>query len=391
MSSGNSSKSSAMRTLPFHWPPLRGGSLRRIGTSRTTGLPARAMMTSSPSRARSTSFESGSWLRGYWRFPCGPPDLAKSSSTRIAQEPRSFEHPGGRHHEDLVLPAATGRPGGLRGDPGAARAGRAGVLGEMPVPLASAAGPFMRGGGTFTCLAGTDLPCPHAASPSPSPSRRPTGFVAIDFETANHEPGQCLRGWLVRVEGLRWSAATVRIRPPRPRLFHPRPRDHLEDRSGRTGFRGVSPRPIPAPGRGRLVAHNAPFDRRVLTACCAAGRLRSQTCRSSVRSGSPTATGGSKRTTCRRSAGSGDRARPPRPRVGRRGTCPDRPPRRTNGAGGGERIGAADRTPRGSRATGADASQWGRRRCGDRRRPALAIALAWIIHTSGNKEASRCV
>src|SRR5262249_33105573 len=57
MSSGNSSKSSAIRTFPFHCPPWRGASLRLIGTRRTTGVPARAMITSSPCNARSTSFD----------------------------------------------------------------------------------------------------------------------------------------------------------------------------------------------------------------------------------------------------------------------------------------------------------------------------------------------
>src|SRR5512135_870357 len=57
-SSGSVSKSSAIRTRPFHWPPGRGGFSVRTGTSRKIGAPPLTMMMSSPSKAHCTNLES---------------------------------------------------------------------------------------------------------------------------------------------------------------------------------------------------------------------------------------------------------------------------------------------------------------------------------------------
>ena len=111
--------------------------------------------------------------------------------------------------------------------------------------------------------------------PTPLPPlNRP--FVAIDFETADHGADSACAVGLVRVEDSKIVAReTVLIRPPRERIVF-------------TYIHGITWRMVKdapvfkdawtklAPvldGAAFLAAHNAPFDRGVLTACCAAAAL----------------------------------------------------------------------------------------------------------------------
>jgi len=101
-------------------------------------------------------------------------------------------------------------------------------------------------------------------------------FAAIDFETADHGPDSACAVGLVRVEGLEVVArATLWIRPPRPRVLF----THVHGLTW-TMVKDAPPFadawPLLAPlleGASVLAAHNAPFDRRVLAACCAAAGL----------------------------------------------------------------------------------------------------------------------
>lgn len=101
-------------------------------------------------------------------------------------------------------------------------------------------------------------------------------FVAIDFETADNGSDSACAVGLVRVEGLEVvRREVVLIRPPRRRILF-------------TGIHGITWEmvadappfgeawPALAPvleGASFLAAHCAPFDRRVLAACCAAAGL----------------------------------------------------------------------------------------------------------------------
>jgi DNA polymerase III subunit epsilon len=102
-------------------------------------------------------------------------------------------------------------------------------------------------------------------------------FVAIDFETADYEPDSACAVGLVRVEAMRVvRRETVLIRPPRPRFvfthIHGITWEMVKDAARFVdAWRSLSPL---LDGASVLVAHNAPFDRRVLAACCAAGGLR---------------------------------------------------------------------------------------------------------------------
>ena len=101
-------------------------------------------------------------------------------------------------------------------------------------------------------------------------------FVAIDFETADHGPDSACAVGLVRVEGLQVVRRdVVLLRPPRPRVLfshvHGITWDMVADAAP---FADAWPRLAPVlDGAAFLAAHNAPFDRRVLTACCAAAGL----------------------------------------------------------------------------------------------------------------------
>lgn len=100
-----------------------------------------------------------------------------------------------------------------------------------------------------------------------------SAFVAIDFETANHAADSACAVGLVRASAGRIVAEESHlIRPPTPRFAF-------------TGIHGITwamVREAPAfgalwprieaflKGAAFLAAHNAPFDRAVLTACCRA-------------------------------------------------------------------------------------------------------------------------
>jgi DNA polymerase III subunit epsilon len=102
-------------------------------------------------------------------------------------------------------------------------------------------------------------------------------FVAIDFETADHGPDSACAVGLVRVEALTVvRRETLLIRPPRPRVLfthvHGITWEMVKD-AARFADAWHDLTPL-LDGASALVAHNAPFDRRVLAACCAAGGLR---------------------------------------------------------------------------------------------------------------------
>jgi len=98
-------------------------------------------------------------------------------------------------------------------------------------------------------------------------------FVAIDFETADHGADSACAVGVVRVEGLKVVAReALLIRPPRPRVMF----THVH---GITWLM-VKDAPVFRDAWARvahlldgvtfLAAHNAPFDRGVLNACCTA-------------------------------------------------------------------------------------------------------------------------
>jgi len=98
-------------------------------------------------------------------------------------------------------------------------------------------------------------------------------FVAIDFETADHGPDSACAVGLVRVERLQVvHRESILIRPPRPRIVF----THIHGITwakvaNAPTFGDAWPRLEPLlDGAAFLVAHNAPFDRRVLAACCQA-------------------------------------------------------------------------------------------------------------------------
>ncbi len=112
--------------------------------------------------------------------------------------------------------------------------------------------------------------------PRPPLSDPAAPFVAIDFETADHGPDSACAVGLVRVEGLRVVRREVLlIRPPRSRVLF----THVHGITwgmvaGAPDFAAAWPRLAPLlDGATLLAAHNAPFDRRVLAACCAAAGL----------------------------------------------------------------------------------------------------------------------
>src|SRR5436305_897604 len=114
--------------------------------------------------------------------------------------------------------------------------------------------------------------------PHPDPLRLPPGgaFVAIDFETADHGPDSACAVGLVRVEGLKVvRREVVLIRPPRPRIvFSYIHGITWEMVASAPAFAEAWPALAPVlEGASFLAAHNAPFDRRVLAACCEAAGL----------------------------------------------------------------------------------------------------------------------
>jgi DNA polymerase-3 subunit epsilon len=101
-------------------------------------------------------------------------------------------------------------------------------------------------------------------------------FVAIDFETADHGADSACAVGLVRVEALQVvRKEVVLIRPPRPRVvfsyLHGITWEMVADKPA---FGDAWPQLLPLlEGATHLVAHNAPFDRRVLQTCCAVAGL----------------------------------------------------------------------------------------------------------------------
>ena len=118
---------------------------------------------------------------------------------------------------------------------------------------------------------------PRTSTPSLLPPVPTHGaFVAIDFETADHGPDSACAVGLVRVERMQVvHREAMLIRPPRQRILftaiHGITWQMVKDVDP---FAAVWPRLVPLlDGASVLAAHNAPFDRRVLAACCAAGGL----------------------------------------------------------------------------------------------------------------------
>jgi DNA polymerase-3 subunit epsilon len=101
-------------------------------------------------------------------------------------------------------------------------------------------------------------------------------FVAIDFETADHGPDSACAVGLVRVEGLRVvRRESVLLRPPRPHIVFSYIHGITWDMvAAAPAFAEAWPRLASIlDGASFLAAHNAPFDRRVLGACCEAAGL----------------------------------------------------------------------------------------------------------------------
>ena len=101
-------------------------------------------------------------------------------------------------------------------------------------------------------------------------------FVAIDFETADNGADSACAVGLVRVEGWAVVAREARlVRPPRRWIrfsyIHGITWQHVQDQPS---FGELWPQMLPMlAGADYFVAHNAPFDRGVLRACCAAAGL----------------------------------------------------------------------------------------------------------------------
>ena len=152
-------------------------------------------------------------------------------------------------------------------------------------------------------------------------------FVAIDFETADYGADSACAVGLVRVEGLTVvRRETVLIRPPR--------REFIFTYIHGITWRAVSDAPLFAEAWPRLLpildgvsflaAHNAPFDRRVLSTCCAIAGIGVPEvpflCTVQLARGPGDNVG----TISRQSAAASDRTRSPRCRVGRRSVRPNR-------------------------------------------------------------------
>ena len=100
--------------------------------------------------------------------------------------------------------------------------------------------------------------------------------MAIDFETADYEPDSACSVGLVRVEDGRIACRESRlIRPPRPRFaFTWLHGIDWEDVACQPPFGEVWPALAPVfEGADFFAAHNAPFDRAVLEACCRSAGL----------------------------------------------------------------------------------------------------------------------
>ncbi len=110
----------------------------------------------------------------------------------------------------------------------------------------------------------------------PLPPRSKPSFVAIDFETANYEPDSACAIGLVRVEkGRIVRRKHYHIRPPRPEfIFTYLHGIGWKDVQNKPSFAGLWPRlKEELAGVQFLAAHNADFDRNVLSACCQAAEV----------------------------------------------------------------------------------------------------------------------
>lgn len=119
------------------------------------------------------------------------------------------------------------------------------------------------------------MPSRKKAPPALPPLDGP--FVAIDFETADHGADSACALGLVRVENGEIVAKVAElIRPPRPHVFftevHGITWNMVKDSPA---FQDVwHEHAVPLLKDAQfLAAHNAPFDRRVLAACCATAKL----------------------------------------------------------------------------------------------------------------------
>jgi DNA polymerase-3 subunit epsilon len=100
-----------------------------------------------------------------------------------------------------------------------------------------------------------------------------SAFVALDFETADHGPDSACALGVVRVEaGEVVHREGILIRPPRSRILFTGVHGITWPMvASAPAFAAVWPRLLPLlDGAAFLAAHNAPFDRRVLHACCTA-------------------------------------------------------------------------------------------------------------------------
>jgi DNA polymerase-3 subunit epsilon len=101
-------------------------------------------------------------------------------------------------------------------------------------------------------------------------------FVAIDFETSHHKRDSACSVGLVRAEGGQLVQRAYRlIRPPRRTFMFTQVHGlRWSDVSGEPAFAQVWAELAPMlEGAELLVAHNAPFDRSVLRACCEAAQV----------------------------------------------------------------------------------------------------------------------
>lgn len=101
-------------------------------------------------------------------------------------------------------------------------------------------------------------------------------FAAIDFETADYGPDSACAVAVVVVDGLEIVRTVSHlIRPPRPHVvfthIHGLTWEHVKDAPAFGDLWPTVAKELD--GVEFLAAHNAPFDRNVLRACCAAAGL----------------------------------------------------------------------------------------------------------------------
>jgi DNA polymerase III subunit epsilon len=216
-------------------------------------------------------------------------DLSVGGSSRDERMARLLGFAQGQPHAPATVSATPVAPAA----PVAPVAASSAVSSPSPVTLTERApvsvGPASVGGRGPASVGGAtrfdedfSLAPPSSRAPRSKrgPSRLPGSasetFVAIDFETADHGRDSACAVALVRVENdqivrrVAWL-----IRPPRPDFLH----THVHGISwqmvvGQPTFGQLWPRLAPVlEGASYLVAHNAPFDRSVLRACCTAASL----------------------------------------------------------------------------------------------------------------------